>query len=79
MLVETNLNWYEAEEYCHSKNAYLAELIEPQERDAVWNYARGNIWEHLRIYLYNFFLILPTPSLLCLIGLWLNQNAFVAW
>ena len=43
MLVEERLNWYQAEEYCRSKNAYLAELIEPEERDAVWNYIRGNI------------------------------------
>ena len=43
MLVEEKLSWYQAEEYCRSKNAYLAELIQPEERDAVWNYVRGNI------------------------------------
>ena len=48
MLVEEKLNWYQAEEYCHSKNAYLAELIEQEERDAVWNYIKGNISEHLK-------------------------------
>ena len=41
MLVEEELSWYQAEEYCHSKNAYLAELIQPEERNAVWNYTRG--------------------------------------
>ena len=43
MLVEERLSWYQAEEYCYSKNANLAELIEPEERDAVLNYLRGNI------------------------------------
>ena len=47
MLVQDKLDWYQAEEYCHSKNAYLAELIEPEERDAVWNYIKGNISEYL--------------------------------
>ena len=47
MLVEERLDWYQAEEYCRSKNAYLAELIESDERDAVWNYVRGNILERL--------------------------------
>ena len=41
MLVEERLSWHQAEEYCRSKNAYLAELIETAERDAVWNYIRG--------------------------------------
>ena len=41
MLVATELSWYEAEEYCRSKNAYLAELIESDERDAVWNHAKS--------------------------------------
>ena len=41
MLVEEKLSWHQAEEYCRSKNAYLAELIETAERDAVWNYIRG--------------------------------------
>ena len=44
MLVETDLNWSQAEEYCDNKNEYLAELNEPEEKDAVWNYARGEIW-----------------------------------
>ena len=47
MLVEERLDYNQAEEYCRSKNAYLAELIESDERDAVWNYVRGNILERL--------------------------------
>ena len=47
MLVEEKLSWYQADEYCRSKNAFLTELIEPEERDAVWNYIRGNISECL--------------------------------
>ena len=41
MLVNDTLSWYQADEYCRSKNAYLAELIKPEERDAVWSYIRG--------------------------------------
>ena len=41
MLVEEELSWCQAEEYCRNKNAYLAELIEPEGRDTVWNYTRG--------------------------------------
>ena len=57
MLVEEKLNWYQAEEYCHSKNAYLAELIEQEERDAVWNYIKGNISEHLKTWILLHFLV----------------------
>ena len=42
LFVEDNLTWYEALSSCENKNAYLAELIDTEERDAVWNYAKGN-------------------------------------
>ena len=48
MLVEDRLSWNEAEEYCHSKHAYLVELIETEERDAVWNYIKGkHVWHRV--------------------------------
>ena len=33
--------WFEGQEFCESKNAYLAELKESDERNAVFNYAKG--------------------------------------
>ena len=36
-----SLNWSEAQNLCDSKDAYLAELIDVNERDAVFNYVRG--------------------------------------
>ena len=41
LFVEDTSTWYEALSFCENKNAYLAELIDPEERDAVWNYAKG--------------------------------------
>ena len=39
------LNWSEAQNFCESKDGYLVELIDQNERDAVFNYAKGkNIW-----------------------------------
>ena len=47
MLIQERSTWYQAEEFCQSKNAYLAELIEPEEREAAWNYVKGNFSERL--------------------------------
>ena len=33
--------WFEGQEFCESKNAYLAEPKESDERNAVFNYAKG--------------------------------------
>ena len=41
LFVEDSLSWYNALNFCENRNAYLAELIEPTERSAVWNYAKG--------------------------------------
>ena len=35
LIVEGNYSWYNASTTCESKNAYVAELIDPEERDAV--------------------------------------------
>ena len=45
MLIDERTSWCQAEEYCLKKNTYLAELIEPEEREAAWNYVKGNISE----------------------------------
>ena len=41
LFVEDLSSWYNASSFCDNKNAYLAELIDPTERIAVWNYAKG--------------------------------------
>ena len=46
MLVEERMTWAQADEYCRDKNAYLAELTQTEERDAVWNYAKGLFFCH---------------------------------
>ena len=41
LFVEGIYTWYNASSICESKNAYLAELVDPDERDAVWRYAKS--------------------------------------
>ena len=41
LFLDLGQTWYEAEEYCENKNAYLAEVIDVNERNAVFNYAKG--------------------------------------
>ena len=41
LFVEGQSTWYEALRFCENRNAYLAELIDTEERDAVWNYGKG--------------------------------------
>ena len=33
--------WFDGQEFCESKNAYLAELKESDERNALFNYSKG--------------------------------------
>ena len=41
LFLDLGQTWYEAEEFCENKNPYLAELIDVNERNAVFNYAKG--------------------------------------
>ena len=41
LIVEGDYSWYNASSICESQNAYVAELIDPEERDAVWRYAKS--------------------------------------
>ena len=34
-------NWTDSRAFCESKGAYVAELIEPEERNAVYSYAQS--------------------------------------
>ena len=43
LYIQMGHSWYEALSFCESKHSYLAEVTDPEERDAVWNYAKGNI------------------------------------
>ena len=43
MFVDEGMTWSDANHLCESKSAYMAELIEPKERESVWYYLRGCI------------------------------------
>ena len=41
MVVDRKVSWYEAQELCKLRNAYLAYMSEIAEREAVWRYVKG--------------------------------------
>ena len=43
MFLDEVHTWYDAQEVCEKNNSYPAELIDVAERDAVFNYAKGNL------------------------------------
>ena len=41
VVVDRKVSWYEAQEFCKLRNAYLTDMPDIAEREAVWRYVKG--------------------------------------
>ena len=41
VVTDRDVSWYEAQEFCKLRNAYLADMPKIAEREAVWRYVKG--------------------------------------